>query len=199
MESPSELADTSKSDFCIQLTQAHERYTSDTSEYYDEVLEEVTERFAAVGSLGKADIGSLLIWKRLRADTKWAMNLMNTSDQEVRAVTKKVFECANDEILSVPKAAREARRALSSLSGFTTGDALASAVIVAAAPQRMAIYDRRAHEGLALLNIKLANSRGRYSRYMNEVYGLIQHFAAHGETWTARKIDQALFTLGNQK
>lgn len=124
---------------------------------------------------------------------------MNTSDQEVREATEAVYKFANNELLSVPDAARESRLALGSVPGFTTGDALASAVIVAAAPKRMAIYDRRAHKGLDLLNIKLTNSRGRYSRYMNEVQGLIQLFADHGQRWNAREVDQALFTLGNER
>jgi len=183
----------------IQLSDSHQRYTADTSTYYDEVLLEVSKRFAEVGSLGKADIGSLLLWKRLRADTKWAKGLMNTPDQEVRVATANAFLFANDGQLDVPAAAKEARRALGSVPGFTTGDALASAVIVAAAPKRMAIYDRRAHHGLSLLKIKLTNGRGRYSRYMHEVQNLIELLAEHDETWTAREIDQALFTLGNQR
>ena len=192
-------ANASNSALCTELSQAHERYTSDTSEHYDEVLEEISQRFASAGTLGKADIGSLLIWKRLRADTKWAMNLMSTPDRDVRAATENVFKFANDAVLAAPEAAKYARSALSSLPGFTTGDALASAVIVAASPTRMAIYDRRAHSGLSLLNITLSNSRGRYSRYMQEVQNLIGLFRVHGQTWTAREIDQALFTIGNER
>jgi len=183
----------------IQLSEAHQRYTADTSTHYDEVLIEVSQRFTEIGSLGKADIGSLLLWKRLRADAKWAKDLMNTPDQDVREATAKTFLAANDGRLDIHEAAKEARSALGSVPGFTTGDALASAVIVAAAPTRMAIYDRRAHHGLSLLKIKLTNSSGRYSRYMQEVQNLIGLFMEHDQTWTAREIDQALFTIGNQR
>lgn len=34
---------------------------------YDEVLIEVAARVQAAGSIGKSDIGALLLWKRLRA------------------------------------------------------------------------------------------------------------------------------------
>ncbi|MGO3528369.1 hypothetical protein ACTXL8_14385 [Glutamicibacter arilaitensis] len=199
MDSSTTLTEGSEIPLWIQLSRAHEDYTSDTSEHYDEVLEEVAERFAKTGSLGKADIGSLLLWKRLRADTKWARKLMNTSDLVVREATENVLKSANDELLTVQEAARKSRSALGALPGFTTGDALASAVIVAAAPKRMAIYDRRAHHGLTLLGIQLANSRGRYCRYMQEVQGLIQLLDEHDQTWSAREIDQALFALGNQR
>lgn len=199
MNSPAPLNDEREKPLWIQLSEAHQRYTTDTSAHYDEVLFEVSKRFAEVGSLGKADIGSLLLWKRLRADTKWAKNLMNTPDQEVRQATARTFLLANDNSFDLPEAAKEARSALGPVPGFTTGDALASAVIVAAAPTRMAIYDRRAHHGLSLLKIKLTNSRGRYSRYMQEVQNLIEHLAQRDQTWTAREIDQALFTLGNQR
>lgn len=124
---------------------------------------------------------------------------MNTPDQDVREATAKTFLAANDGRLDIHEAAKPARSALGSVPGFTTGDALASAVIVAATPTRMAIYDRRAHHGLSLLKIKLTNGSGRYSRYMQEVQNLIGLFMEHDQTWTAREIDQALFTIGNQR
>ncbi|WP_125621498.1 MULTISPECIES: hypothetical protein [unclassified Streptomyces] len=37
--------------------------------------------------LGKADIGALVVWKRLRADIPWAAALMSVPDAEVRTVT----------------------------------------------------------------------------------------------------------------
>lgn len=36
---------------------------------YDEVLYEVVERVERSGSIGKSDIGVLLFWKRLQANT----------------------------------------------------------------------------------------------------------------------------------
>ena len=45
---------------------AHERRVAAS---YDEVLLDVAVRVQAARSIGKSDIGALLLWKRLRADT----------------------------------------------------------------------------------------------------------------------------------
>ncbi len=50
------------------------------------------------------------------------------------------------------EAARRARQALLELPGAKTADAFASAVILVAAPDRMAVYDYHAHLGLWLLD-----------------------------------------------
>lgn len=78
-------------------------------------------------------------------------------------------ECARDTSLSRRSAAQASRAALASLPGFRTGDALASAVLTAAAPDRMAVYDRRAHNGLRTLGIPLSHAPGRYSRYIEAI------------------------------
>ena len=44
-------------------------YLSGTSPACDEVLNAVADRIRATASIGKADIGALLFWKRLRADS----------------------------------------------------------------------------------------------------------------------------------
>ncbi|MGP9529316.1 hypothetical protein [Glutamicibacter sp. AOP5-A2-18] len=199
MNSPLTLPPANENELWLHLSNSYRNYITDTSEHYDEVLLEITERFVASGSLGKADIGSLLLWKRLQANTRWAKALLNTPDLEVRGATENVFRFANNEALSVPDAARQARSAIGSIPGFKSGDALASSVIVAAAPTRMAIYDRRAHHGLTLLGIELSNKSGRYSRYMDVLQKLIAVAAEHDEKWTARQVDQALFTLGNSR
>jgi hypothetical protein len=179
-----------------KLSAAHQAFNSSPSPAYDEVLHEVVERVQRSESVGKSDIGALLLWKRLRADTKWARRLMVLEDREVRKVTAEAVLAVNDASLSIPEAAAQGRKALSSLPGFVTGDALASAVLVAAAPERMSIYDRRAHAGLEKLGLTLSSARGRYKRYMQLVEDLRKHASARGMVWSARDVDLALYQLG---
>lgn len=181
------------------LRTAHHQYHASTTPNYDEVLFNVAERFATNQSIGKVEIGGLLIWKRLQANTRWAMDLMNVPDQQVREYTRNAYLAANDLTLSVPDAARSARSALGSLPGFKTGDALASAVLLAAAPQRLAVYDNRAHHALNILGLELKSGRGRYSRYMDIVERLCHLAHSNAATWTARDVDVALYKIGGQK
>lgn len=178
------------------LQMAHHQYHVSTTTTYDEVLSSVAERFATNQAIGKVEIGGLLIWKRLQANTRWAMDLMNVPDQKVHNHTRTAYLAANDQALSVPEAARAARSELGYLPGFKTGDALASAVLLAAAPQRLAVYDRRAHQGLEHLGIELKSGKGRYSRYMACVETLRELALSKGETWIARDVDVALYWLG---
>jgi hypothetical protein len=129
------------------VVEAHRAYSSETSPDYDEVLDQVAERVRNSGNLGKADIGALLFWKRLRANTPWVSRLMTIPDASVRETTALAVTAVNDLSLSTPDAAALGRRQLASLPGFDKGDALASALLLAAAPARMAVYDRRAHKG----------------------------------------------------
>ncbi|WP_442545249.1 hypothetical protein ACSBOX_06110 [Arthrobacter sp. KN11-1C] len=178
------------------LREAHTAYKAATSPAYDEVLHEVALRIRATGSIGKADIGALLFWKRLRADTTWVRGLMTMTDQEIREVTKKAVSAVSDDSLPVPAAAASGRSALSPLPGFVRGDALASALLLAAAPERMAVYDRRAQTGLEILGHTLSPAPGRYSRYMDLVERLRSMANRHGNNWSARDVDVALYWLG---
>lgn len=178
------------------LRSSHAAYQSGTSPVYDEVLTEVAEKIRTTASIGKADIGALLFWKRLRADTPWVRELMTKPEQDVRAVTAKAVAAVNDQSLTVPEAASAGRGELSSLPGFKTGDALASALLLAAAPRRMAVYDDRAQAGLETLGLSLSAARGRYGRYMELVEDLRTTANMHGLAWTARDVDTALFWLG---
>ena len=179
---------------------ALERYRATASPHYDEVLDEVTAMAARDGSLGKTGIGALVAWKRLNASTEWMSRFMSTPDAEVRHATIKAREMA----LSVAsgrdlqEAAALARSSLSHLPGFRTGDAVASAVLVALAPDVMAVYDRRAHQGLTQkLGLELDDCRGRYSRYMALIERLRHEaMADRGRPITAREVDLALYTLG---
>ncbi|MDF2261570.1 hypothetical protein P2L57_39420, partial [Streptomyces ferralitis] len=94
-------------------------------------------------------------------------------------------------------AARTGRGIISGLPGFRTGDALASAVLTAAAPTRMAVYDRRVQHALDTLGLTLTPAPGRYGRYMQLLHDLLKHGGAHTDAWTARDIDTALYWTGN--
>lgn len=130
-----DTADQTPADRVATLLRAYDDYRSEVSEHYDEVFEEVSQRVKGSGVIGKADIGALTVWKRLNASTRWARDLMNT-------------------------AARQARAGLSALLGFRTGDALPSAILCAAAPHRLAVYDRRSHAGLTALGLELMKAPG---------------------------------------
>jgi hypothetical protein len=179
-----------------RLVSARAEYEAQVSHAYDEVLHEVAARVNATGSIGKSDIGALLVWKRLRADTRWALALMSLPEAEVRAVTAGAVAAVRDQERSTPEVAKAGRRALSPLPGFATGDALASALLVAAAPRRMAVYDRRAQRGLTILNFTLTAERGRYSRYMEHVEEMLDMVRPERPTWLARDVDLALYWLG---
>lgn len=180
-----------------RLASAHQAYTDTVSPYYDETLQHVAQRVFVSGDIGKADIGALLMWKRLRADTPWAGELMGLADAEVRRATAAATTAARDTTLSRSSAAQAGRAALAALPGFRTGDALASAVLTAAAPDRMAVYDRRAHSALHALGIALSHAPGRYSRYMEAIDQLLADAPAPIRDWTARDMDTALYWLNH--
>ncbi|WP_411373294.1 hypothetical protein ACLH0K_08945 [Arthrobacter sp. MPF02] len=180
------------------LLRAHEDFRSAAAPAYDEVFTEVSERVRASTSVGKADIGALLFWKRLRADTRWVRDLMAMRDVDVRLVTTKAVAAVNDTSKGVPEAASAGRAALSTLPGLARGDALASALLTAAAPEHMAVYDRRAQKGLEALGLSLSAARGRYGRYMQIVGDLSSAAKQYGYNWSAREVDLALYWLGGQ-
>lgn len=88
---------------------------------YDEVLIEVSDRIRSSGSIGKADIGALLFWKRLRADTCWVWDLMVMADSGVRDTSRHAVSAVNDAALDRTSEAAEGRKALSALPGFVRG------------------------------------------------------------------------------
>ncbi|MFF7209379.1 hypothetical protein ACFZAU_02445 [Streptomyces sp. NPDC008238] len=180
------------------LTAAREAYRAAVPAAYDEVLTEIAERARDTGSLGKADIAALVVWKRLQASTAWVVELMNLRDAEVRAVTAAAVRAVRDPHTPRGGAAREGRRALLPLPGCRTGDALASALLTAAAPDRMAVYDRRAQFGLERLGYQLTPAPGRYGRYMDLLDDLLARSGPDTDGWTARDVDTALYWLGRQ-
>ncbi|MFD0396615.1 hypothetical protein ACFVHI_00805 [Kitasatospora sp. NPDC127121] len=180
------------------LISAHKSYYAATSTTYDEVLWEVAQRAEESGSLGKLDIGALVVWKRLSARTRWASALMGLPDAQVRAATGQAMEVVRDTSRSRGQAAQAGRAALVTLPGFYKGDALASAVLTAAAPHRMAVYDSRAQRGLESLGLTLTDNPGRYGRYMDLLDKLLTHKGSFGPSWTVRDIDIALFWIGGK-
>ncbi|MGV4891587.1 hypothetical protein ACSR0Z_34395 [Streptomyces viridosporus] len=117
-----------------RLLAARDAYTHTVSPHHHEVLHHVAHRARREGSPGTADIGALLPWKRLRADTRWAGALLAVAEAEVRPATAAAVAAVRDASLSRGAAAR------AGLPGFASGDAPASAVLTAAAPDRRAAY-----------------------------------------------------------
>jgi hypothetical protein len=183
------------SDGWQRLIAAREAYTWSAGVHYDEVLDQVAQRAQSDGSIGKADIGALLLWKRLRADTRWASALITTADAEVRRATAAAMTAVLDTSVSPSEADRAGRGALAGLPGFTRGDALASAVLTAVAPHRMAVYDRRAHTSLRSLGIPLTHAPGRYSRYIAALDHLLSQAPSPAHAWAPRDLDIALYSL----
>ncbi|MGG7568802.1 hypothetical protein [Streptomyces sirii] len=178
------------------LVPARASYLADVSPHYDEVLHEVALRTEHARSLGKTDIAALVVWKRLSAQTCWATALMSLPDAHVRAVTERAVTAVRDTTVPRSEAARTGRGIIAELPGFRTGDALASAILTAAAPQRMAVYDQRVQHALDTLGLPLNPAPGRYGRYRQLLDDLLHHGAAHADGWSARDIDTALYWMG---
>jgi hypothetical protein len=178
------------------LIPARAGYLADVSPHYDEVLHDVAQRTEHTGSLGKTDIAALVVWKRLSAQTRWVTDLMSLPDTHVRAVTERAVTAVRDTTLTRSEAARTGRGIIAELPGFRTGDALASAVLTAAAPKRMAVYDRRVQHALDALGLTLTPTPGRYGRYLQLLETLLHHRPPHAGDWTVRDIDTALYWTG---
>ena len=139
----------------------------------------------------------LSFWKRLRADTRWVRKLLELPDAEVREVTGPAVVAARrgDAI----KAAGDAREMLRGLPGFGQGTALASALLSAAAPTRLAVYDKRARTGLRKVELELTDDAPLfYARYMMLIEQCRAEGAEAGNQWSARDVDLALWILGGE-
>lgn len=164
---------------------------------YDEVLREVSTRARAEESLGKADVGALVLWKRITAQSPWVTRLLLTPEDEVRKITGAAYEAANDPCVVVPVAGQAARAALWDLPGMQGTGALASAVLVALAPTRMAVWDRRVRTSLESLGCRPRFGEGFYGRYLTTLLDLSATMGASpdGEPFTPRDVDVALFAM----
>lgn len=169
-----------------------------TETAYDEVLREVSSRVANQGSIGKADIGALVVWKRSTATAPWSKKLMNMPDSEVRAVTAGAYEIANDPSKSIPEAGGEARQLLRRVPGLGGGGAIASAVLLAMSPTRMAVWDRWANKSLKAIGRKPKGLRHRYKNYLEIVVDLVDAMQESTDSHTVipREVDLALFHAG---
>jgi hypothetical protein len=184
----------SSDDRCETLAAALAEYRNAIPDSYDEVLREIIGRAVATGTLGKSDLGALLLWKRIRVG-RWATDLMGMAEVEVRGTIRKAVDAARGG--QVVAAATVARQYLRGLPGMSAGDAFASAVIFVAAPDRMAVYDYRAHLGLWRLGLRLQNQPARYGKYMGLVEQIRQELHTYrGQQWTARDVDLALYWYG---
>lgn len=180
------------------LIPARAGYLAAVSPHYDEVFHDVARRTEHARSLSKTDIAALVVWKRLSAQTPWVSELMSLPDAHVREVTSRAVTAVRDTTVPRSEAARTGRGIIWELPGFRTGDALASAILTAAAPHRMAVYDSRVQHALDTLGLTLTPTPGRYGRYMQLLADLLQHGAAHADGWTARDIDTALYWTGSR-
>ncbi|MER6675129.1 hypothetical protein [Streptomyces sp. NPDC000983] len=175
------------------LVPARAAYLEAVTPHYDEVLHDVARRAEESGSLGKADLAALVVWKRIDARTRWARELMSRADSEVRKVTERAVSAVREPDLTRGEAAKAGRAILAGLPGFRTGDALASAVLTAAAPSRMAVYDRHVQHTLDALGLTLTAAPGRYGRYLQLLDDLLRHGGDRADPWTARDVDTALY------
>jgi len=165
------------------------------SPHYDEILEEVAQRIEAASSVGKGDIGMLVVWKRLRADTRWVQKLLGLAEERVRELTGPVVTAARGD--DVIDAAHQARELLRPLPGFRSGTALASAILTAACPTRLAVYDKRARRGLRDVELELSDDVPRfYAAYMTLIEQCRSEALQEGHRWSAHDVDLALYMLG---
>ena len=122
---------------------------------------------------------------------------METPDSRV---TGDAWVLANDESLSIPRAGRAAQGALWRLPGCG-GGAVASAILVALSPGRMAVWDRRARESLRAYGREPSPGNGRYQRYLEIVEELasdVTERAGGSHAFTPRDIDLSLYHLAHR-
>lgn len=176
-----------------KLVAAHNNY----SKSYDEVFFEVQREAKLTGSIGKRDIGALMLWKKLRLNSTWPTDLNEKPDKDVRDITGKALKIARDECVEIPEAAWAARDYLKKmkLPGCRSGPTVPSTILTAGAPDRMAVYDRRAVRALARLGCEDPN--GSYYEYMKIVCALAtQVNDAKDLGWYPRDVDKALWKIG---
>lgn len=181
-----------------RLIAAHASYSGyDDGSQYDEAFLQVQLAVDGSGSLGKVHIGALMLWKRLNLNTRWARALNNMADSSVREITEEAIRLARDESISIPDAARLARQVLLDLPGCRSGHAVASTILTAGAPVRMAVYDVRAVG--ALEDLDCPHPGNSYFNYMKTVVGLVEEVNQNGLCWRPRDVDKALYVLGSPR
>lgn len=170
--------------------------------YYDEVFHEVHRRVLSSGSLGKSDLGALVLWKRIQANTKWAERLLLRPEEEVRYVTGEAY--------SPGKSDEERLEILARLDGFRSGkSALASTVLSAWNPGDFGVIDRWSRRSITLFQmwrndnlypIPLAGSIMSYTTYLIMVRHMRDQLTEEsGKSITARDVDKGLFWIGREE
>jgi hypothetical protein len=180
------------------LVQAWSHHATDPANtVYDETLHEVAARVAQRECLSKADIGSLVLWKRITAQATWATRLQLISDVDVRRVTHTAYLHANDPALSTPAAGQAARNALWDLPGMGGTGSLSSALLLAMAPDRMAVWDRRVAQALTALGSHPDRGVNFYSRYLSTALALAEQMSAvvADHIFAPRDVDVALYVI----
>jgi hypothetical protein len=180
-----------------KLKRAHGCYPNDADgSPYDEVLLDVQTAVERSGSVGKYEIGAFMLWKRLNLSSRWTRELNNMRDQQVRAITAVAISLARDRGFAIPEAASVARDALTKLPGCRHGHAVASTILTAGAPDRMAVYDVRALA--ALKGLGCQDPVGNYRKYMTTVVDLVAEInSRRGLSWCPRDVDKALYMLSD--
>lgn len=105
----------------------------------------------------------------------------------MRETTKAAFAAATDA---------EALRALATLPGFASKEAIPTALLAAFDPVRYAVMDRRARAALDVLGFGVGTSRGLTSRYLERVRELRDQIRPTAPTITASDVDKGLWVLG---
>lgn len=120
------------------LREANRRHSEHHhARHYDEALVEVSNRVRSSGSMSKADIGTLISWKR------------------------------------------------------------ASALLLACAPERMAVWDSRVEKALGKSAPPVVRDRYRHYLHLCEQY-VGQLNDTDTQVWTPRMVDTALFWIGGR-
>ncbi len=167
-------------------------YPAGVSPHYNEVFHDIAQRTEHTGSLGTTDIAALAIWKRLSTQTRRATELMPLPDTHIRAVTERVVTAVRDHTVPRSEAARTGRGITWEQPGLRTGDTLASALLTATTPHRMAVHNRHAQHTLDTPT----PTPGRHGRYLHLLDNLLHHGAAPADDWTAHDNDTALYQTG---
>jgi hypothetical protein len=139
-----------------------------------------------------------VLWKRVDLfRSTWVKPLNFMPDREVRRITAAAIELARSDATD---AASSARKALRALPGCKTAasHAVASAILTAGAPQRMAVYDKRAVDALDLLHCP--SPCEDFGQYMDTVCALAREVNDVRDDlhWFPRDVDQALYVLGGK-
>lgn len=164
----------------------------------DEALHTVSARAAAAKEIGKADIGALVLWKRVTANARWANQLMLTSDRRFEPRPVLHINGPTTRLSISRNRVRPRERRCGTYRAWGTA-ALASAVLLALAPYRMAVWDRRvASRSRRWGCTQRRGVGGFYGRYLTttlELAKAMDEASTEGRCFLPRDVDLALFYI----